>query len=111
MNQPELYSSLKSLGLPVAYSAFTETPTSPLPKPPFITYQFAYDNDVIADNINFVEISNFQVELYTKIKDMAAEKLVQDKFKSLEMTYSKTEAWLDSEKLFQIVYEIQLIGG
>ena len=109
MNQPELYSALKSLGLPVAYSAFVETPTNPLPKPPFITYQFAYSGDMMADNLNYVEISNFQVELYTKIKDMATEKILQDKFKELELPYNKTETTLESENLYQIVYEIQLI--
>lgn len=106
MTQAELYNALKSLGFPVAYSSFTTSPS-----PPFITYQFAYDDDFMADGYNFADISNFQVELYTKFKDIAAEKLVQDKFKELKMPYRKNEAWLDSEKLFQIIYEIQLIGG
>jgi len=106
MTQAELNTVLKSLGFPVAYSSFITSPS-----PPFITYQFAYDDDFMADGYNFAEISNFQVELYTKIKDIAAEKLIQDKFKELQMPYRKNEAWLDSEKLFQIIYEIQLIGG
>lgn len=106
MTQAELYTALKSLGLPVAYSSFTTSPS-----PPFITYQFAYDDDFMADGYNFTEISNFQVELYTKVKDLASEKLIQDKFKELQMPYRKNEAWLDSEKLIQVIYEVQLIGG
>jgi len=106
MTQAELYSALKSLGMPVAYLAFATSPV-----PPFITYQFAYDDDFMADGINYAEISNFQVELYTKIKDLDAEKLLQDKFKEMQMPYRKNEAWLDSEKLIQVIYEIQLIGG
>lgn len=105
MTQAELFNALKSTGLPVAYSSFTTAVS-----PPFITYQFSYSNDLEADNINYLEIGNFQVELYTKVKDLAAEKKVKDKFKELQMPYSKTEAWLDEEKLFQIIYEIQLIG-
>jgi hypothetical protein len=110
MTQPELFQALKSLGMPVAYSHFEDTQQNPAPTPPFITYQFAYSNDMLADNANYVEISNFQVELYTNKKDLAAEKKVQDKLKELGLPYSKVEAWVEEEKLFQVIYEIQLIG-
>lgn len=106
MTQAELFQTLKSLGMPVAYGEF-----NPAPPPPFITYQFAYDGDMIADNHNYVEIGNYQIELYTVIKDLAREKLVQDKLKELRIPYRKTEARIESEKLRQVIYEIQLIGG
>lgn len=106
MTQAELFTALKTLGMPVAYGEFT-APTVP----PFITYQFAYGNDLMADNQNYTEISNFQVELYTVKKDLVKEALVQNLLKSLRLPYSKIEAWLDSENLWQVIYEIQLIGG
>lgn len=105
MTQPELYQALESIGYPVAYSHFNNEVT-----PPYLICAFAYDSDLKADNINYVEISNFQVELYTDKKDLVAEKKVQDKFKELSLPYSKSETYLDSEKLFQVVYQIQLIG-
>ncbi|MDO3680565.1 hypothetical protein [Paenibacillus ehimensis] len=107
MTQAELYQSLKLLGMPVAYGGFEE----PAPTPPFITYQFAYSSDIVADNQNYMEIGNFQVELYTTKKEPAIEKRVQDKLKELRLPYSKVEAWLDEEGIRQIIYEIQLIGG
>jgi hypothetical protein len=106
MTQAELYQALKSIGFPVAYGSFTNPVT-----PPFITYQFSYSSDMIADNQNYVEISNFQVELYTDKKDLNAEKLVQDKLKELGLPYRKFETYLDTENLYQILYEIQIIGG
>ncbi len=106
MTQAELYQALKSIGYPVAYSSFTSPVT-----PPFVTYQFAYSSDMIADNQNYVDIENFQIELYTLKKDIAAEKKVQDKLKELGLPYSKIETWLDEEKMFQILYEVQIIGG
>lgn len=111
MTQTELHQALKSLGMPVVYGEFVSTPENPAPPPPFITYQFSYSGDLMADNHNYVDIENFQVELYTTKKDPATEKLIQDKFKELRLPYSKSGSWLDSEKLFQIIYEIQLIGG
>lgn len=112
MTQAELLTALKSTGLPVAYSHFVSTPTSPAPAPPFITYQFSGGADLMADNQNYAEISNFSIELYTVKKDLATEKLLQDVLKNLQLPYSKTlESWLDDEKMFQLIYDIQLIGG
>jgi hypothetical protein len=106
MTQAELYQALKSIGYPVSYGSFSSPVT-----PPFIVYQFAYNSDLIADNINYVPIENFQVELYTNKKDLAAEQKVQDKLKELGLPYRKFETYLDEEKMFQILYEIQIIGG
>ncbi|UYL94039.1 putative tail-component [Geobacillus phage vB_GthS_PK3.6] len=106
MTQAELYQALKSIGYPVAYGSFSSPVT-----PPFITYQFAYNSDLIADNVNYVPIENFQVELYTAKKDLVAEQKVQDKLKELGLPYQKFETYLDTENLYQILYEIQLLGG
>ncbi|MDQ1233348.1 hypothetical protein QE450_000846 [Paenibacillus sp. SORGH_AS306] len=110
MTQPELYEHLKSLGYPVAYSHFTATENSPVPNPPYLIYLFSYSSDVMADNQNFVPISTFQVELYTAKKDLGAEKLVQDKLKAIRMPYSKTEIFIETENLYQVVYDIKLMG-
>lgn len=106
MTQAELFQELKSLGLPIIYDSFNGPTT-----PPFITYLFTYDSDLKADNHNYAEISNFQVELYTRRKDLAAEKLVQDKLKELRLPYAKREFFIESESLRQVIYEVQLIGG
>jgi hypothetical protein len=111
MTLDDLHQALKSTGLPVAYREFKSSPTNPPPKPPFITYQFSHSSDMIADNQNYVDIENFQIELYTSKKDLAAEQKVQDKLKELGLPYRKFEAWIDSEGLLQIIYEVQLIGG
>ena len=111
MTQSELFTALKSLGMPVAYGEFISTPKNPAPPPPFITYQFASDKDILADNQNYVDIGNYQIELYTGKKDPAKEKLIQDKLKELRLPYSKSEERIESEDLYQVIYQIQLIGG
>jgi len=106
MTQQELLIALKAVGLPVAYGSFASAVT-----PPFITYQFAYGSDLIADNINYAKIRNFQIELYTVKNDPPTQKLVEDKLEELQLPYSNIETWLDAEKMYQILYEIQIIGG
>lgn len=102
----ELNQALKGIGLPLAYHSFKTAPT-----PPYLVYLFTYSNDMIADNQNYVEISNFQVELYNTKKDPATEKLVEDRLKELELPYTKTETFIESEGLFQVLYLFQVIGG
>jgi len=106
-----LYQSLKAIGYPVFYSHPTVNDHNPPPTPPYLTYLFSYSNDIIADNVNYIDVSQMQIELYTKIKDPSVENNVQDKLKELELPYYKHETYLDSENLFQIIYEIQLIGA
>jgi len=111
MTLAELYQALKAIGYPVAYSHFVDTPQNPAPAPPYITYKEAYSSDLYADNQNYVDIPVIQIELYTDEKDLAAEVAVQNKLKELGLPYSKTETYLEAEGLFQVIYEIQLIGG
>lgn len=106
MTQAQLYQALQSIGLPVAYHHFAAPPN-----PPYLVYLFSYSGDLMADDQNYVEITNCQIELYTKKKDPATEKLVQDKLKELRLPYTETETFIESESLFQALFLIQIIGG
>lgn len=106
MTITELNQALKTIGLPLAYHSFKTAP-----RPPYLVYLFSSSADVIADNQNYAEISNFQVELYNNKKDPATEKRVEDKLKELELTYTKTETFIESAGLFQVLYLFQMIGG
>lgn len=106
MTLADLRTILLTTGYPVAYSHFKSPP-----KPPYLVYVFAFGDDLIADNINYAEISRMQVELYTELKDETAEGKVQTALKSARLPYLKSETWIDSEKLHQVLYELSLIGG
>ncbi len=109
MTQAELYAALKTLGLPVAYRQFKSTPKEPAPAPPFICYLFTYAPDVRADNRNYVRVSAFRIELYTDAKDPEREAAVEALLDSLGLTYGKSESWLESEKLQEVAYEVQIV--
>lgn len=111
MTQAELYTALSTLGIPVAYGQFISTPENPAPAPPFIVYGYSYSADVMADNQNYAEISNLQIELYSKTKDPANERKTEDLLKSLRLPYRKFETFIESERLRQVIYEVQLLEG
>ena len=101
MDEATLFTLLKSTGLPVAYHHF-KTP----PEPPYIVYLFSYSSNFGADNKVHGKVNNYQVELYTTIKDPASEKLIEDALNGADVYWEKTEMYIDSEGLYQVLYEI-----
>lgn len=89
---------------PVAYRAFAAPVT-----PPFVVYYFVDENDIFADNINYKKKGTYNIELYTERKDPTLEGIIEDALTAEKMTYTKNEYWIDTEKLYQIVYSIEIL--
>ena len=101
MDEATLYQLLRTTGLPVAYHHFTSPPT-----PPYVVYLFSYSSNFGADNKVYNALKNFQVELYTTKKDPASEKLIEDALNGADAYWEKTEMFIDTEGLYQVLYEI-----
>jgi len=101
VDEATLFTLLKSTGLPVAYHHFTSPPT-----PPYIVYLFSYSSNFGADNRVYSKQSNYQVELYTTEKDPVSEKLIEDLFDEHDIYWEKSETYIESEGLYQVLYEI-----
>jgi len=101
MDEATLYALLKTINLPVAYHHFTSPPT-----PPYIVYLFSYSSNFGADNKVYNAEKNFQVELYAKTKDPTSEALIEDLFDANDIYWEKTETYIESEGLYQVLYEI-----
>ena len=101
MDEATLFTLLKTINLPVAYHHFTSPPS-----PPYMVYLFSYNTNFGADNKVYSGAKNFQVELYTKTKDPTSEALIEDLFDEHDIYWDKTETYIDSEGLYQVLYEI-----
>ena len=107
MTIKEVAELIESCGLEWRYSHFSETPA-----PPYIVYYYPAENDVQADNTNYVNKRQLFVELYTKTKDNETEQDVEDVFRSAGLSWYKQTDFLNDEKLFQTTYEMEvLING
>lgn len=109
MTLAELNLMLKATGYPVAYSHFVATTKNPLPVAPFICYVEAFTSNQFADNKVNHKMKNMQIELYTIKKDLTAELAIENKFDENEIPYDVTETYIESEKLYQRIYETRLI--
>lgn len=97
---------LSESGVPVARNAFLKPQA-----PPYIVYVFSHSDNFSADSKVYLKRNNYQVELYTEKKDTALEEKLEGVFDSHGLVYDKAETYLESEKLVEVIYEIQLIGG
>lgn len=103
MTQNELYNLLKSTGLPVAYHHFDEPPGLP-----YIIYLFTYSSNFAADSKIYKRFDNYQVELYSEKKDLESEQLLENVFDENDIYYDKSETYIESEEMYQVIYEIQI---
>lgn len=103
MTLTQLYTLLKTTNYPVAYNHFETEQT-----PPFITYLIPNTNNFGADNKAYCKINNVRIELYTTKKDLTAEQVLEGALDSADLFYDKTETYIDTEQLFQTIYETSI---
>lgn len=99
----KLYALLTLTELPFVYNHFKKPP-----EPPYIVYLFANSDNFGADDKVYVKLNNYQVELYSKKKDQASEEIIEGLFDENEIFYDKSEVFIESEGLYQVMYEIQI---
>jgi hypothetical protein len=109
MNLVELQQILDLTGLPVTYSHFTPTLEKPVPLPPYICYLVDDSPNMMADNMVYHKINDVNIELYTTKKDLAVEATLEKVLDDHEIPYDSSETFIDSEKLFQKIYEVRLL--
>lgn len=94
---------MEEMGIPYAYDHFAEGES---PDPPFICFLYPDNEEFGADNICFFSSRNLGIELYTDKKDPALEDRVEEILTAHELFFHKSEVWIESEKLYEVLYEL-----
>lgn len=105
MTLEELARMLEKTGFPFAYDHFAEGEST---DPPFICYLLPGSDNFAADGRVYFRISEVRIELYTDRKDPGAEALVETVLDDAGIFYNKSEAWILSEKLYEVLYSMEL---
>ena len=105
MTLEELARMLEKTGFPFAYDHFAEGEST---DPPFICYLLPGSDNFAADGRVYFRISEVRIELYTDWKDPVAEALVETVLDDAGIFYNKSEAWIQSEKLYEVLYSMEL---
>lgn len=84
-----------------AYHHFAEGES---PESPFICYLLPGSNNFSADGKVYYKINEVHIELYTDLKDLAVEQQLEDVLDEHGIFYNKSETWIESEKLYEVLY-------
>lgn len=91
---------------PTRFSHFTSTQATP-----FICYIDTDYENVVADNKVIAEGTYIDIELYTKTKDLTAERKVKSFLNENELPYTQSPTiFVESQGFFQCIFSIKLIN-
>lgn len=107
MTYKEIYSSLKTTGLPVAFNSW-ESPEN-VPPLPYIVFTYPDNNDFMADDTNYQEIVTLEVGLYTKRKSIETEKAVEAKLLEHFHTFYKTSEYVSADQMQETLYTLEVM--
>ena len=96
---------LEEFGLPFAYDHFAEGES---PETPFICYLSPGSDNFAADGKVYYKINEFHIELYTDYKDPELEERLEDILDDASIFYEKSETWIESEKLYEVLYTFEM---
>lgn len=105
MELHEMASMLAGLGIPLAYHHFAEGES---PAPPFLLYLSPGSDNFSADGRVYLKVTQLDVELYTDRKDPELEARLEAVLDAAGLFYNKTESYIDSEKLYEVLYEMEV---
>ena len=105
MKYDDLVTMLEEANLPLAYDHFAEDES---PNPPFLVFLNPASDNFAADNVVYASFPEVNVELYTDKKDPKLEKKLEKIFGVHEVYWEKTEAYIESEHLYEVLYELTL---
>lgn len=105
MELKEIIEMLGGLGLPLAYHHFAEGES---PEPPFLIYLIPGSHNFSADGTVYFKVKQLDLELYTDKKDIVLEEKLEDVLDRQGLFYNKTESYIETEKLYEVLYELEV---
>ena len=107
MRLEELPAIISEMEIVFAYDHFAE---GEAPNPPFICYLLPGSDNFAADGKAYYKINEVRIELYTDKKEPDVEEQVEAVLDEHGIFYNKTEVWIESEKLYEVLYSFEMEG-
>ncbi len=105
MTYKEIYEALLETEYPVTVNFWEKE----IPALPYIVIEYPENNDVTADDINYANIVQVNIGLYTKRKDTTAETAVETVITKYFGAYFKTSEWVLNDHLQETNYTTEVV--
>jgi hypothetical protein len=97
---------LDEIGIEYRYHHFE---TEEAIAPPFLVWLLPASENFMADGIAYKGISELDLELYTDMKNFELEKSIEEVLKRYELPWNKTERYIESENMYEVLYEMEVL--
>jgi len=97
----ELVLMVSEIGFPFAYDHFAEGES---PEPPFLCYLLPGSRNFAADGRVYHKVNEVRLEFYTDRKEPEMELRIEDVLDGHGVFYNKSEVWIESERLYEVLY-------
>lgn len=105
MTKDQIPALLTKTGFPFAYDHFAEGEAV---SPPFLVYRYPKSDNFAADGRVYFKQDVLHIELYTDKKDTGLEEKVETILDENGLVYAKSEVWISSEKMYEVLYETEV---
>ena len=105
MIHQEVLKMMDEMKLPYAYHHFVEGES---PDPPFLVFLYPNSNNFAADGMVYFKVNRLNIELYTDLKDVELEETVEAVLDKHGIFYEKSEVWIESENLYEVLYQMEV---
>lgn len=106
MTYQNVAAMVAEIGISSAYYQFPEDTEQATP---FVCFFYSGDNDLKADDSNYQKIEHLIIEVYTDNKDFTLEATTESVLHSHGMVWTKEETFLDSERMHEVIYEMDIV--
>ena len=104
MTHQEVMEMLTEMNIPFAYDHFVEGES---PEPPFLVFLYPSSDHFAADGKVYFKVNRLNIELYTDKKDVELEETVEAVLDRHGIFYDKSEVWIESENLYEVLYQME----
>lgn len=105
MTHQEVMAMLTEMDIPFAYDHFV---VGESPEPPFLVFLYPGSNHFAADGRVYFKVNRLNIELYTDKKDVELEETVEAVLDRHGIFYGKSEVWIESENLYEVLYQMEV---
>lgn len=95
---------LDEVGITYSYHHFEEEEAV---APPFICWIVTNSDNFVADGKVYLRTDVVHIELYTDQKEFQLEEKVENVLEQKEIIWEKSEVYIESEQLYEVVYELK----
>jgi hypothetical protein len=106
MKLTEITEMIESFGLPCTYLQWEE---GDAPALPYVAFYYPISRGEYADDKNYMQISQLNIELYTKSKNVDLENQIIQTLEQYSIPFESSETYLEDEKMYEVLFECEIL--